>query len=182
MDSNCAVRVGPGRDTISLSSSAKARASRWSLLRHETYCFTELLCNIKKLGGGLYPLISTVHKTDIDDSHLVFKITLLKVLTQKRISHVLDARKPITLIFLKLINELFPTFRVEEQITKISDPFSSPIDIFLINKEDFPWHFNLSANNLNQPTEDPLRTLVLYDSDYKTLRTKRLQREKKKCI
>lgn len=68
---------------------------------------------------------------------------------------------------------------MEEQITKRRDLFSSPIDILSINKEDFPWHFNLSANNLNQPTEDPLRTLVLYDSDYKTSKTRSLQWKKK---
>ena len=74
VDSNRAVQVGPGRARISLSSSAKAQAPRWSLSRRETYCFTALLCNINKLGGGLYPLINTVRKSDIDESHPVSKL------------------------------------------------------------------------------------------------------------
>ena len=81
MDSNSAVRADPSRSRISPAALLKFPHHNEPWSRCESYCFTVLLCDIKKSGGGLYQLINTADKSDTDDSHLIFKVTLLKVLT-----------------------------------------------------------------------------------------------------
>lgn len=63
--------------------------------------------NIKKSGGGSHQLINTVDKSDIMIHTLFLKLHYWRFLLRKEFHMSWDARKPITLIFLKLFNELF---------------------------------------------------------------------------